>query len=266
MGCGDSKSQVIPQNSNKLKNAPHDQVDLDEDLRVKSELEKAFTPPNARPETSTPKQNDQNENLFQLGKSKNETLELVGEYDSSEFDEEDRLPVADNEPNEDLSSLNDADLVLKRAGPSDVYELDGKVYQKTELLNDTFDPDLNLNYDAEPVLIQQEDQNRVDLNQKVFIRYLQPIEPRTPSPNIIFERQATPKPALDPIRIREVLEESRQPTPLLIRELPPNKPQIEPKKPIEIRVLSAPSPPPRQVILERVYEPEPLGDIIIEVI
>jgi hypothetical protein len=156
-------------------------------------------------------------------------------------------------------------LLARKAGPAELYFPEG---YENEYLNDSNERNFesNINYDPDPIRIQRDDDRLIEQNQIVRIRYLQPPQIRTPSPNLIYEKQATPLPPLTPIKIRQYVPISRTPTPILIRELePPRKPSIEPKKSPQIRVLPAELPAPRTVIIERVYKPRKPQEVIVEV-
>ena len=121
-----------------------------------------------------------------------------------------------------------------------------------------------INKDPEPLVIERQADEPVQQIQKCTIRYLQPPKLRTPSPNVILERQATPLPSLPPIRVRQQVRANRTPTPLLIRERAPQMPELPPKSETH-RVVPARSPLPRQVIIERVYPLAKPREIIYEV-
>jgi hypothetical protein len=111
--------------------------------------------------------------------------------------------------------------ILKKAGLDKTLEN----VARSELLDqvNVSDP---INQDPNPELIQRELSEPVVVNQNYKVRYLQPAPIRTPSPNVILERQSTPLPPLAPVRVRQFVPNKRTQTPLLIREKePPQKPQ-----------------------------------------
>ncbi|CAF3369542.1 unnamed protein product [Rotaria sp. Silwood2] len=123
----------------------------------------------------------------------------------------------------------------------------------------------NLYIDPNPKIVRQEgNSSPVILEQRVFLRYLQPPTVPPPGPLIIKEvrpRQPSPSP---PLVIREHAPPLPSLPPLILRERPPTPPKHIPSETI-IRTLPALPVPPRSVIIERFPPPpEKPRDIIIE--
>lgn len=124
--------------------------------------------------------------------------------------------------------------------------------------------DYKINDSKDFETIVKKPSERINYIQKLAVRYLRPPTPNAPGDIIIEEKPAKMISPAPPLIIRQQALRLKTPSPLIIRERPPQKPKVSKQKTIMISGKRLP-PPPRKVIIERMPAmPEKPKPVIIE--
>lgn len=120
-----------------------------------------------------------------------------------------------------------------------------------------------INKDDSPLIINKPNNDKIEQNQEVIIRYLRPPTPE-PEEIIIREEPCVQEPPAPPLIIRQEGKRPKTPEPIVFREHPP-----EPPKKAEKKIITIPGkkigPPPRKIVVEKMPDmPLKPPDIIIE--
>lgn len=153
-----------------------------------------------------------------------------------------QIPIEFEEENEEITALNYKGIWLNKR---DDLNWNGSIP-----LNN-----YNLNDDSDPEIIYKTLNQPVEYTQNISVKFL---KPPTPPPNeLVIKHSHAPPP---PVIIRQKQNERiKTPSPLIIRELPPEPPKVSRK------VISVTEPPKRKIIVENLpNDPPKPRPIIIE--
>ncbi|CAF0850813.1 unnamed protein product [Brachionus calyciflorus] len=118
-----------------------------------------------------------------------------------------------------------------------------------------------INEDESPEIVIKKPEQKIEYEQEIAIRYLKPPTPAPHGDIIIQHEKIVVPPPAPPLVIRQQLQRSKTPEPMIIREAPP-----KPIRKLEPKIITIPAkkipPPPRKVIIERMpplpAKPQPI--------